>query len=680
MKFNNLFVVTVFLLVIAGCQKRPLSWDVDNTVPLFKTTFSMDNLDTRYITSSSTDSSYFLNYSNTIYSYKINDLQASDTGIEAAFSLSKLRLNDQVISNTITLGDINPLFKALDGQNMIIPAQDQQNLDPTEIDASAFFETATLDTGYLDITITNELPVNISLIEFELRNKDDNSVIASDQFTNISPNGGFDKKTIDLGGKTVNKTLIGVIKRLVTDQSASAVTIDVSKGIKVDLGVRQLRPSSAIAAFPTQDVIDQDEGLTLYMGGAEVKYFKVASGRLKIDVFSTVREDLDMYIELPGAIKDGKKFVDVVHLDAAEPGGSSQTNTIYEMAGYLIDFRGKNPTVTDTVNTFHQILKVTLDSSGRKIPVNLSDSIRLDYKIEGLKPEYAIGYLGNSVDTTGIDTVGIDLFKGLTGDVEFQDFDVNFLLRNSIGTDGRINLNKLSSINAFSGNKIDLIAPALTGDLFVTKPPFQRGQFSETSITLNPQNSNVKEFFENLPQLLEYDLETEISPNGNVNNYTDFVFDDSRMDVILNVNMPFSFSFGGLTLRDTQGVNFSEFGDISRLKSAKLFLEMENYFPLDLVLNVNMLDKNYRKLGTFNSTPTEGIPAATLDANGFPINSSTQILIVELDRERAKDLINTHYFEIVLEANGSRKMQKLYNNSKLIMNSRIQFEYELQND
>ncbi len=195
----------------------------------------------------------------------------------------------------------------------------------------------------------------------------------------------------------------------------------------------------------------------------------------------------------------------------------------------------------------------------------------MDYKIEGLKPEYAIGYLGNSVDTTGIDTVGIDLFKGLTGDVEFQDFDVNFLLRNSIGTDGRINLNKLSSINAFSGNKIDLIAPALTGDLFVTKPPFQRGQFSETSITLNPQNSNIKEFFENLPQLLEYELDTEISPNGNVNNYTDFVFDDSKMDVILNVNMPFSFSFGGLTLRDTQGVNFSEFGDISRLKSAKLF-------------------------------------------------------------------------------------------------------------
>ncbi len=107
---------------------------------------------------------------------------------------------------------------------------------------------------------------------------------------------------------------------------------------------------------------------------------------------------------------------------------------------------------------------------------------------------------------------------------------------------------------------------------------------------------------------------------------------------------------------------------------------MENYFPLDLALNINMLDKNYRKLGSFNSTPTEGIPAATLDANGFPINSSTQILIVELDRERAKDLINTHYFEIVLEANGSRKMQKLYNNSKLIMNSRMQFEYELQND
>ena len=249
----------------------------------------LNDVDTKYLKYGVSDSGYRLEYENTLYSYKINDLQVSDTGIDASFNLRKLRLNDQVINNTVTLGEINPLFKVLDGQTTDIPAQQQSDLEPTDIDASEFFETATLDTGYLDIGITNDLPVNIQLIVFELRNSDDNTLVASDSFKNIVKNGGSETKTIDLAGKTVTKNLKGVIKRLETEASGGPVLIEANKGLTVTLGVRNLRPSYAIAAFPSQDVIDQDEGLTLDMNGAEIKYFKVRSGRLRIKVISTIQ-------------------------------------------------------------------------------------------------------------------------------------------------------------------------------------------------------------------------------------------------------------------------------------------------------------------------------------------------------------------------------------------------------
>lgn len=665
MKYRLLFILGV--LGFSSCQREAFSWDVDNTIPLFRTEFKLDDIDPRYMNNVSGDSSYMMSYENLVYSYKVNDVQVTDTGIDASFNLRKLKLNDQEIQNEITLGDINPIFKLLNGQQTVIPAQDQTDLDPTDIDASAFFETATLDTGYLDISIQNDLPVEISLIVFELRNKEDNSVVASDSFKNIPASGGVSKKTIDLAGKTVTKSLVGVIRKLVTKQSNGPVLIESDKGIKVILGVRNLRPVYAIAAFPSQDVINQDEGLILYMGGADIKTFKIKSGRLRIKVVSTIQEDMSMVLALPGATKDGKSFYQEMKLPGPGGKGVATTEAIYEMAGYDLDLRGKDPDVKDTVNTFHQILRVTLDSSGRKLAVGLQDSIVLIYRLEGLKPEYAVGYLGNQLSRTNLDTTGFDLFKGLSGDVKFKDVKLGFILRNSIGADGRFRLHQLTGINQFSGKQIGLSADPLNNDMYVAKPS-KIFDYTETKVQLDGFNSNIKTFLENLPQLLEFDLETEVSPNGNVNNYKDFVTDESKLDVIMRMDVPISFEFGGLVFRDTQGVNFKNIGDVNRLKSATLYMDLDNGFPIDLDLQIEFLDANRKVVGKLDIEPNNGIAA----------NSPTD-LVIKLPRDQMEGLRNTEYFHIIAKAKTAPGVQKIYNTSRLKIHSRMRFEYEMRN-
>ena len=111
MKFRLLLVIG--LSVFSSCQREAFSWDVDNTIPLFRTEFKLDDIDPRYMNNVSGDSSYTLSYENLVYSYKVNDVQVSDTGIDESFNLRKLKLNDQQIQNEITLGDINPIFKLL---------------------------------------------------------------------------------------------------------------------------------------------------------------------------------------------------------------------------------------------------------------------------------------------------------------------------------------------------------------------------------------------------------------------------------------------------------------------------------------------------------------------------------------------------------------------------------------
>jgi hypothetical protein len=178
----------------------------------------------------------------------MENVRAYDTGLSVFFTLNRLKLNDQKINRAITLGEINPIFKLLDGQTALVPAQNQQNLSPVQIDASAFFETATLDSGYMDISLTNSLPVRVKLLVFELLNAEDNSVVALDSFRDIDT-GTTATRRIDLANKTVSKNLLGSIKLLQTEASNGPVLIEANKGVNVELAVTRLRPRRAIEVF-----------------------------------------------------------------------------------------------------------------------------------------------------------------------------------------------------------------------------------------------------------------------------------------------------------------------------------------------------------------------------------------------------------------------------------------------
>lgn len=678
MQKRTIFGLIASLAVLfQACKREPLSWDNRVVAPLFKTQLGLGQIDTKFLSKNPSDSSFILNYENLVYSYRMANVRAYDTGLTASFNLKKLKLSDQTIVQQITLGQINPVFKLLNGQTAEIPEQNQGNLAPVDIDASAFFETATLDSGFLDISIANNLPVNVKLVVFELTNAGDNSQVAYDSFSNIPMNGSVTKR-IDLKDKTVTKQLKGSIKRLTTEASNGTVLIDANKGVDLKLTVSQLRPRYAIAAFPSQNVIEQDEGLTVFMGGAEVKYFKAKAGNLKIHLVSTIQEDMTMYFEIPSATKNGVVLSSVVKLPAAKPGGSSTRDEYFDLTNYLIDFRGKNPNVKDTVNTFHQILIVRLDSSGRKVAIGLKDSIRLDYRMESLIPDYAIGFMGQSLTQTGDQKAPFDLFKGLNGDFKFKDFKVSLVVKNGIGADGRVKINSLKGENIFTKNALALNATPLNNDILITSPPFVRDAYTESEIVLDAGNSNIKQFMENLPQMLDYNLDMEVNPNGNVSLYKDFVFDNSRVDIFLKVEAPASFSMGEFTLRDTQGIDLKTMGDVSRIKSAKMDVRVRNTFPLGAKLQMNLLDDQLNYLESLDIDPKDQIiEACEVDAKGYPLDAVETVFTLGLGKEKMAALKSAKFIAITTTLVGSGQMQKIYDVSSISVSTVVDFEYEV---
>lgn len=677
MKRNILPFWLLFSLTIAfvACKRKAAKWDTQVAVPLFNANLSLDNIDNSRLINNVSDSSYDLIYDELIYSARLAQMKTPDTSINTGFTLSRLKLSDRSISQNITLGQINPLFNFLNGQTADVPAQDQSNLSPVDIDASAFFETATLDSGFLDVTLKNELPVNVSLLVFQIINANDLSEVALDSFTNIGV-GNQVTRTINLRNKTVNKSLKGVIKRLVTQASPGPVLIQANKGVNVTLTVRNLRPRSAVAAFPDQTVVNQNEALSMDMQGAQVKFFKVKAGNLHIKLESTIQENMTMYFSVPSATYNGVPLERTVNLPGVAPGTREIHEEVIDMNGYLFDFRGKNPNVTDTVNTFHQILIVKLDSSGRKLKVTLNDSVRISYSVSELTPEYAIGYLGNSLNATGPSVSPFQLFKGIDGSLVLNKFEASVLVQNFVGAQGRLKVNHLEAENIFNGKKVVLNATPLNSDILINSPAFQRDAYTERKIILDQNNSNIKAFVEALPQQIHYDFDVETNPNGNVNNFTDFVFDNSRVDVYLRLVAPASFGINGLTLRDTQVLNMGAFQGDKRLKSATLFMDIENGYPFEIDLEIAFLNSNFQQLGVAEIENNQTIMPGKVDAQGRPQSNTKSRLTIKIPREKIDMLQNATHVVIKAKVLGDGTNKKIYNTYKLKISTNGQFEYE----
>jgi len=580
---KNIFLFFLSLVLLTSCKRdRNTTWDTEYLTPIASGELSLVNLLKDSTVKTNSDNSLNLQLDKVIYELEPTRIEIPDTVITSVFNLETLIISDRTISQKVTLFDINPAFALLHGTTQNLPPQNLTDVANEEIDASDFFETAIIKTGFLDMTINNELPVEVTKVVVELRNKNDNSVVVTQTFNNIPPFGSY-TESASLDGKTIQKDLIGVIKELVTAGTTSPVLIDVGKGVEMVLGIRDLKPFSAIAAFPTQNVIEQDEGLILEMGDGELKKVLVKTGQMKIDFFTNVREDMTIYFKVPSLTLNDIPIEKTYKVKGASPGTPVQITEVFNLAGYWMDYRGKDPEVTDTVNTFHQILYVTIDSSGRKIPMSLEDSVYMYYGITDIVPAYAEGYFGSTENPTGNESVEFEEFGSLNGDVELDDATVRLKVTNALGTSGLLDINSISSYNTSTKKEVVLNSTIIPKTINVIPARANPLRPWVMEYELTKDNSNIVDFISNLPNELRYNVNLKVNPNGNISNYKDFLYCDTKTSVSLEVDIPLKISTTGLSLQDTVDFEYPiEEENLGNVKSANLYLKLENGFPFEV--------------------------------------------------------------------------------------------------
>ncbi len=641
---KGILLVLLAASMFSACRRSlDTGWDTRYLAPIVTGELDVYDLVPDSLSEINDDESVTIVYQSQLLNYDLTEeaIEIPDTSVEYFVSLDSLALDDQTVSVSLSLGNIaidlgfpiGTLIIASNGSETTLDPIYGLSTDPTPVDATTFFETATFNAGYLDLSIANGLPVDLDTVVFKLTNSVGGETILEDTFFHIPAAGVPLTITKDLAGMTVEGNLLGQILYFSTPGSPDVpVLIDTSDIVAITLTARDMELQEAVAVFPEQNLINNANDVQYDMGGPEFTEMGMEAGAVHIYVKNTIGDSIHIVYDIPGAVD---VFGNSVHIETSV-GPDETVDEFFDIAGYTIDLRGSQG---NEVNTFYQEFSARINYTGVASYITLEDSLQVIYGLENLVPNSLKGYLGQYDITVADTTSGVELFdQFVSGEINFGDINIDLEITNGLGASGTVLINSLAGTNTETGETVYLNCPSVIGvPININRAlnnPFIPGY---TTIALNSANSNVNDLVEIFPDKLFYDVVMQVNPNGNEFNYQDFVIPSSIIDIDLNLSMPLEFMATDLTLQSEFPVTLDAESGTEGIGNIDLTLFADNTFPLEANINIVFMDDLGTHLDSLNFSGYN-IKAGVL-SDDCRVHDATQTEIHQLVDGELKDAI-----------------------------------------
>ncbi len=649
--YSFLFLI---LLLASSCRKEKFSYESNWITPLVETTLTLGDLVPDSLLDRNNDSSLNVVYEAEYAVSSLEDiLQIPDRVESVEVSLTSLVLEDRSFTDTLTLLELYPPSLLLNGTEASLPAQEITTNEGTVLDVTEqFFTTATFKEGFIDISISNDLPVEAEVLEFELRNFKDKSVIVSGVFNDVSANSTV-SESYDLAGKTVDGVLELIVIKVKTRASNGEVLIDVSKGIRTTITIRNLKPQVATAIFPAQNLVEREDETKYDFGGPELTEVRVKSGFILMKVESSIEEAIVLNYTIPNSKKWGSVGIITKEwtIPAAPKGETVYVEERFPIDDFNINLWGKSNSSAPDFNHIYNELTASIKYSGIERTLSLDDKISIEFGLIDVKPTVVIGDPGPHSFSLK-DTLSLKAFDNLSGKVSLDDAMISLDFFNSFGIQANLTLNELVSENTKNGTRVKLVSDSeLSSALLLekaTNPPLAP---YERTVTLDKYNSNIKLFLENIPNKLYPDLDVIIRPNGTINR-NDFAFDVSKVSVNFRIEAPLTIGLDSFTLTTTENFNLLGENETQNIKEGKIILKVKNSFPFQGDLRLEFVDGQGEVL--FAKLPDAGsrMEAAEVDANtGKTVGQAESEVALSISRSEFQLLKSAEQVEVKVTLN-----------------------------
>lgn len=416
------------------------------------------------------------------------------------------------------------------------------------------------------------------------------------------------------------------------------------------------------------------------LNGPELTYAIIHSGGVLFQVRSDVEAPIEFNYQLPTAKLNGIPFNITVTVPPANGSAQGVFTKFYDLSGYEVSLTGL---ANDRVNTIvtASSARISPDFTGTVRLYN-SDTLHTAITFADLQPGYASGYFGQGSLSVGPAITDFSLFQPVVGgSLQLEDVKLDLEVENRIGVDARVNISDLSSINTSTNTTIPLNHPVIGSNININRAWINSSGIlvpTYNTFQLNPQNSNIQQVIENLPDQLSYALNAELNPLGNVSGHKDFIIYGQGLKASLNMEVPLSLIATDLALADTVMLSISD-EEAQKIKRGTFTVFADNGFPLDAALQLYVLDDNNNRIDSIMPL-INNIDEAPVDA-GFKVTGKKLTkLRVPVSESQMQHVLSSKRLLLVTTFNTAAQPNyvKIYSHYGIDIRLTGDFDYELE--
>ncbi|MBS1547564.1 MAG: hypothetical protein JST38_20660 [Bacteroidetes bacterium] len=377
------------------------------------------------------------------------------------------------------------------------------------------------------------------------------------------------------------------------------------------------------ATFNTSDDVTH-----FNLDGLDLTELQVRTGQVDVAISNMMNGNIVGLFSLPGATLNGAPFSISQNLPPGTPQAPSFTNNSRPLDGYVFDMRGPDH---NAVNTLATHLSYANSADGNAISITNMDSLIAVVSYHDIIPQYATGSFGTRTISIDPSSSALDLFENISGMLDLDQVSAVIRIHNGIGVDARATIHYLRSVNTTTGTSVDLNHAITTGPVNIDRALDLGNGFQPALNTfqLNQGNSNIDLFMENLPNRVDYALDVQINPLGDISNGHDFLYHDSKLSADLDVDIPLRLIATNLTLRKTIELDLPGTAGSHAWKSGTLHLFAENEFPFSATVEVAVVDDAGQVLTVL--APGGTVASAQLGPDGLVASGTSSRLDLGID-------------------------------------------------
>jgi hypothetical protein len=604
------FPLAIFVFLLSACAKTELTnidgIETNPTVafPLGKTSFGLsDFLKTNPILKVTKDSSLELILSqDNIMSYSSTELINKVAGdIQADFSknysMKGLELGNFAQNASVQLQDFassfnEPMKSLLQNGGTTataIPAFSQNTNITRDFGSFSEFESLSLNSGSLIITIGNNFVFDVQQLKIEIIDRANaNALVTTLDIGNLA-SGEIKTLSADLANKSFSNRLAFRIPVLAAAGIAAGQTLSNAQSIGFSVSSKDLKFKNAKAKIAAQDFVN--ETFMTEIGGkkpitAKIKEMTIKSATLNYSFKNTAKVNAKITMIFPTLKESGIPLTRVIDVQGTNTNGTIPLNNV------LCDLSSD---LAQPYNRLPSIIKVTLLPISTITEFSETDEISMSNTLTNVVIANAKGDFGAfEIDIAAkIKDFPLDLSLLSPNSQKLLFSNPTFKMRysNSFGfpIEAKMDINGSGAL----GNE-NLKAPAFE---FNYPTLAQLGQTVRDSFEFSDRNSNIKNFLGILPNKISTSGKIKIAPKDN--RIVNFFTENSKLSVGLDLSVPIKFAAENIEMRNRiDGIQNTS--NLDKIESATLKIQYKNDFPLTTTMDIATINNGVEEIIVHN--------------------------------------------------------------------------------